>query len=209
MKNALLLEDHERTRDVLCSVLREAFVDINVDAVSTVAQARERAEGRQYDLALLDINLPDGSGVEVAAELSRQESAHYIVMATVMDDDESLFGALRAGAQGYLLKGHLRAELVVQLRGIVEGRPPLSPSIARRILSHFHPDPRSKQQLTPREVDVLTLIAQGATRKGIARQLDLSPNTVSGYIKTIYQKLNIRSCSEATLEAVRRGLVRE
>jgi DNA-binding NarL/FixJ family response regulator len=210
MKTALLLEDHEPTRGMLASVLREAFGGISVEAVSTVAQARARMEGRVFDLALLDISLPDGSGVDVAAELSRREAAHYIVMATVMDDDESLFGALRAGAQGYLLKEHLRGELVEQLRGIIEGRPPLSPTIARRILSHFHPDPQARQQhLTPREAEVLTLIARGATRKGIARQLALSPNTVSGYIKTIYQKLNIRSCSEATLEAIRRGLVRE
>lgn len=210
MKTALLLEDHEPTRLMLGSVLREAFDGIGVEAVSTVAQARARMPGRVFDLALLDISLPDGNGVDVAAELSQREGAHYIVMATVMDDDESLFGALRAGAQGYLLKEHLRDELVAQLRGIVEGRPPLSPSIARRILSHFHPDPHSGQQhLTPREADVLTLIARGATRKVIARELELSPHTVSGYIKTIYQKLNIRSCSEATLEAVRRGLVRE
>lgn len=210
MKNALLLEDHEPTREMLCSVLQEAFKGIRVQAASTVAQALALSETAVFDLALLDISLPDGSGVDVAEALSRREAAHYIVMATVMDDNESLFGALRAGAQGYLLKEHLRDELAEQLRGIVDGRPPLSPSIARRILSHFHPDPHSQQQhLTPREAEVLTLIAQGATRKGIARELELSPNTVSGYIKTIYQKLNIRSCSQATLEAVRRGLVRE
>ena len=192
MKCALLLEDHEPTREMLRAVLRDAFPGIEVEAVSTLAQARAQTQDRTFDLALLDISLPDGSGVEVAAELNRREGAHYIVMATVMDDDESLFGALRAGAQGYLLKEHLRDELVEHLRGIVEGRPPLSPSIARRILNHFHPDPSARpQQLTPREIDVLTLIAQGATRKGIARQLNLSPNTVSGYIKTIGINISI------------------
>ncbi|MEJ2453959.1 MAG: response regulator [Candidatus Thiodiazotropha sp.] len=83
MKSALLLEDHEPTREMRCSVLLEAFEGIQVETISTVAQPRARMEGRVFDLVLFDISLPDGSGVDVAAELSRREAAHYIVM----DDD--------------------------------------------------------------------------------------------------------------------------
>src|SRR5690606_8526461 len=126
------------------------------------------------------------------------------VVATVFDDDAHLFPALRAGAQGYVLKDRDRATLADMLRGIVSGQPPLSSSIARRLLRHFQPMPAEPQDgvpLTPRETEVLQLTAKGLTLNEVAQALQLSRHTVSGYLKDIYRKLSVGTRAEAALEA--------
>jgi DNA-binding NarL/FixJ family response regulator len=133
-------------------------------------------------------------------------------VATVFDDDGHLFPALRAGAEGYLLKDQAQAAVADALRGMGEGRPPLSPSIARRLLSHFRPvaaaaPTHSEITLTTRETDVLQAIAKGYTVHQVAGLLTLSPHTVAGYLKDVYRKLAVGNRAEATLEAARRGLI--
>jgi DNA-binding NarL/FixJ family response regulator len=199
-------------------VLSAAFENIHIDEAATIHQARNHLLKTGYDLALLDISLPDGSGIALIPELKSVSPRVYIVMATVFDDDEHLFGALEAGANGYLLKEHPKEELIVQLQQIVDGRPPLSPAIARRILDHFHrqqpnrstpgaPPTEETIHLTGREQEVLTLVAKGLKRDEVAKMLGIGLYTVADYIKSIYRKLGISSRAEATLEAVRRGLV--
>ena len=128
-------------------------------------------------------------------------------MATVFDDDAHLFPALRAGAQGYLLKDQPPAAIAAALAGIAQGQPPLSPSIARRLLRHFQPV-QEEPPLRPREVDVLRLTAKGLTLAEVAEALQLSRHTVSGYLKDIYRKLSINNRAEAALEAARLGIVK-
>ena len=135
-------------------------------------------------------------------------------MTSVFDDDKYIFSALRAGASGYLLKDQKKADLVKMLKGIVDGGPPLSPAVARHVLGYFAPSVNNKvvanntdATLIARESEVLALIAKGYTSTSVADLLSISPNMVSGYIKTIYRKLNISSRVEATMEAARRGII--
>lgn len=156
--------------------------------------------------------MPDGSGIDLVREISQNSPDTYCVIATIYDDDDHLFAALQAGAQGYLLKEQPKGELLKRLQGILLGEPPLSPAVARRVLRHFQKEvqnnPKQSTKLSNRETEVLTLIAKGLNRTDIAELLGITSNTAAGYIKTIYQKLNISSRAEATLEASRMGLVR-
>ncbi|MES9878946.1 MAG: response regulator transcription factor [Candidatus Sedimenticola sp. 1PA] len=208
MKTVLLVEDQKDTRVFFNEILVSAFDQPSVVEASTLAQAREKLNGLSFNLALLDISLPDGSGIDLIPEVLKHSPETYVVMATIYDDDRHLFSALRSGAHGYLLKEQRREELMAQLKGILSGQPPLSPSIARRILNSFHERKQSdKHGLTPREIDVLTLLAKGYTRNELADMLGISANTGGEYIKKIYRKFNINSRAEAVLEAARLGLV--
>jgi DNA-binding NarL/FixJ family response regulator len=133
------------------------------------------------------------------------------VVATVFDDDAHLFPALRAGAQGYVLKDQSREQLADMLRGIVAGQPPLSPSIARRLLRQFRTvadvAAAPAESLTAREREVLGLIGKGLTVPATAQALGISRHTCVGYVKEIYRKLEVGSRAEATLAASRLGLV--
>jgi DNA-binding NarL/FixJ family response regulator len=134
------------------------------------------------------------------------------VVVSIYDDDAHLFDAIAAGAQGYLLKDEGAEVLVGRLREIASGEPPLSPSIARRILAHFHRPAEAcnwsrREVLTPRETEVLALLGRGLRIGDAAQSLGLTRHTVAGYVKIIYSKLNISSRAEAALEAKRRGLV--
>lgn len=149
------------------------------------------------------------------ASLRKKSSETYIIVTTIFDDDEHIFSSLQLGANGYLLKD-LPADLFEnRLRGIMMGHPPLSSSIARRIIQYFSFPSQinnisSNQEssiLSEREKEILQLVAKGFSRKEIAEFLELSTNTIAKYITLIYKKLNITSKSEATLEAVRIGLV--
>jgi len=159
------------------------------------------------DLALVDLGLPDGSGIDIIRAIKRQRPQSYCVVTTIFDDSDHLFSALHAGADGYLLKDELEQEFVHHLRGILEGRPPLSAAIARKVLSVFRPVADETVRLAPREEQVLTLIARGYSVRKVGEMLGISQHTVAGYLKTIYQKLQVNSRAEATLRAVDLGLV--
>ena len=211
----LVVEDQVGNRDWLSGALSEAFGPLEVIHAASLREARAwMAEGRaaQLWLALVDLGLPDGSGIELIRDLRTASPKALIVVATIYDDDQHLFDALAAGAGGYLLKGEDGANLAHYLRRIEAGEPALSPSIARRLLGFFAdpsrreaPD-RDDARLTGRETETLTLLARGLTIAEVARTLKLQPQTVAGYVKVIYQKLNVSTRAEATLKAVRRGL---
>ncbi|MBB5208864.1 LuxR C-terminal-related transcriptional regulator [Chiayiivirga flava] len=204
---ALVLDDLPSSRDWLAQALQRAFPGIAVDSAGTLAEAFARIDPPP-PLALIDLGLPDGSGVQLIERL-RAAGDTLCIVATVFDDDAHLFPALRAGAQGYVLKDQSPQALADMLLGIAAGQPPLSPSIARRLLRHFQPipAPADEPHLTPRETDVLRLTAKGMTLAEVSDALGLSRHTVSGYLKDVYRKLSVSSRAEATLEATRRGLV--
>ncbi|NOZ52381.1 MAG: response regulator transcription factor [Gammaproteobacteria bacterium] len=210
MKTALLVEDHEITRVWLRDLLGDAFPRINVREAINCKQAREAIKTHSFDLALLDINLPDGSGVSLVGEITKQSPETYCVMNTIMDDDKCLFSSLQAGAKGYLLKEQPREKLIKHLHGALNNEPPLSPAIARRVLRFFHKKPVTQptSNLSSREEEVLTFIAKGLNRTDISRLLGITSNTAAGHVKNIYVKLNVSSRAEATLQAARLGLVR-
>ena len=206
----LIVDDLVSSRDWLAGAVTLAFPGIAITVAGTLAQAIALGDPAP-PLALIDLGLPDGSGVELIERLHPQGT--LCVVATVFDDDAHLFPALRAGAQGYVLKDQSPETLAAMLEGIADGRPPLSPSIARRLLRHFQPlaptaaDTDTAPALTLRETDVLRLVAKGVSVAEAADLLELSRHTVAGYLKDVYRKLSVRSRAEATLEAMRRGLV--
>ena len=209
-KTGLVVEDLPEARAWLVDALGHAFEAITVEVAGDLAEARAALEGGLPDIALVDLGLPDGSGTELIAELRAAPKDVLTVVTTIFDDDRHLFAALRAGADGYVLKDQSRTDLVEMLAGIHAGRPPLSPSIARKLLSVFEqaaPDPDTAAALTAREAEVLTLIAKGYTVARVAEMLGITRNTAAGYVKVIYRKLNVSTRAEATLEATRQGLV--
>jgi DNA-binding NarL/FixJ family response regulator len=207
----LLLEDHPAARDMLRHILDAAFPGIAVVAVATLraAEAALAMPGATFDLALLDLGLPDGSGIGLVRRIAVAHPTILPVVATIYDDDAHLFEAIAAGARGYLLKQEEPALLAAYLRRIERGEPPLSPAIAHRMLAHFRAPAvaaRDEAGLTPRESETLTLLSRGLTIAETAAQLGLKPQTVASYVKAIYQKLNIGTRAEATREAIRRGM---
>jgi DNA-binding NarL/FixJ family response regulator len=210
MESGLVVEDMPDAQAWLKAVLMASFPDIRVEVAASLREGLARLkDGPSPSIALVDLGLPDGSGLDVLRKLKERHPGTLRIVTTIFDGDQHLFAALRAGAQGYILKDQSREHLVQMLQGIVEGNPPLSPSIARRLLGFFAgPGPESPEEaLTPREVEVLTLLSKGITIAGVADVLKLSRHTVGGYVKDIYRKLDVSTRAEATLEAARRGLV--
>ncbi len=218
VRRGLVVEDQTDTREWLVSVLKSAFGDIEVTAFADLAGARSwlaakgAREGRV--IALIDLALPDGSGVDLIAAIAQDHPGVIPVVVSIYDDEAHLFDAVAAGAQGYLLKDQQPETLVRRLMEIEKGEPPLSPSIARRILAHFQKGaPASNETnipdvaLTVRETEVLGLLARGLRISDAAADLGLTRHTVAGYVKVIYSKLNIASRAEAALEARKRGLI--
>lgn len=212
MKTGLIVEDLAENRAWLSGVLVESFNGIALTIAASLAEAREQlARGITFDIALIDLGLPDGSGIELIEWLNKNSTQTLCIVATIYDDDAHLFSALRAGANGYILKDQGCVEAARLLQGIAVGQPPLSPSVARKILASFQP-PQQKSsepavQLTPRESEVLRFISKGMTLAETAKLLQLSRHTVDGYVKEIYRKLNVSSRAEAAITAQQMGLV--
>lgn len=216
MNNILLLEDLPEIRAWLKVLVRQVFPTAQIHESARVHNALELVRAIKFDLALIDLGLPDGSGVDVVATLRDIQPEAQSVVVTIHDDDDHLFPALQAGAFGYLLKEQARDLIAEQLNRMSQGEPPLSPSIARRVLSYFatHSRPAELPQniphvaLTDRENEVLLRVAKGFTLPEIGVQLNLSRHTIADYVKQIYRKLNVNSRAEAALEAQRLGLFR-
>lgn len=216
MQRTLLVEDHHNTALWLQENLTTAFPSIDITWVESIADAQQSLLDNNYGLILLDINLPDGSGLELIPQIRECRSPSYIIVTTIFDDDKSIFTAMQLGANGYLLKDYDNVLFVEKLKGILRGEPPLSPAVARKLLQYFHNTAQCPQKdsplknnygLTKREEEVITLVAKGISNKEIARLLNISVNTTSGYVKNCYQKLNISCRAEASLKAVELGLV--
>lgn len=207
MKHALIVEDLPDTQLWLTRLVEQAFPGIAVTVAGSVDAAHAVLRSKPYDLALVDLGLPDGDGVEIIAELSNLKPTPTIVVATIYDDDRHLFPALQAGAQGYLLKEQPMELLTKQLCGILEGRPPLSPAIARRLLGFFQSPQQNAETLNNREREALGLLAKGMKVSDLAAAMGITRNTASDYVKNIYRKLNISSRAQAALHAARMGLI--
>jgi len=239
----LIVEDNPVARSFLCRVVRESFSDtIVITEAGDLESARRHIATQSgpsavtpsdpFKLVLVDLELPDGNGMELLAELARYPATKIVT--TLYSDDDHLFPALQCGADGYLLKEDRFEVLVEELQKIVRGQPPLSPAIARRLLTHFRhgsnagesqpvplpsglqssrPMPLGKgapldhERLTPRESEVLTYLSKGFTIKEIASLMGIKWFTVNDHIKSIYKKLNVSSRAEAAVLASKQGLV--
>lgn len=208
VNSGLIVEDLPDAREWLEAAMAEAFPGIVINTAASLAEARHQIAQQLPQIALIDIGLPDGSGIDLINELNMNHHSVTSIVTSVFDDDTHLFAALGAGASGYLLKDQSRDELTGMLRHIVDGQPPLSPAIARRLLGFFGPkEIETPVHLTTREREVLGLIAKGYTTPKVGELLNITKNTAAGYVKSIYAKLNISSRAEAAMEASRRGIV--
>lgn len=204
----LVVEDVTEARSALAELVAEAFPE------AQVTEAADRRSGLEaarlpHDLALIDLGLPDGSGLDVLRRMTEDNPNAICIVTTVMADDAHIVAALSSGAEGYLLKGQPAGVLVRQLRQATRGIPALSPVIARRIMQHFRltgPASHHDSALTQRETEVLALIGRGLRNGEVANALGLSENTVAGYIKAVYRKLGISSRAEASWHATQMGL---
>jgi DNA-binding NarL/FixJ family response regulator len=209
MKKVLIIEDAPHTRNWLHEVVSDAFPDAAVSDADTVKMALNALQKESYCLALVDLGLPDGSGLEVLRWLQRNHPQSLSVVLTVMNEDEMLLAAFSAGAQGYLLKEQSRSEVKSQLLGLRDGAPILSPTIAKRLVEHFRqtgPARAEDSGVTMREKEILALIGRGYRNKDVAEALRVSENTVASHVKSIYGKLNISSRAEASWYATKFGL---
>lgn len=210
--NVLILEDRPDTAEWLMNLVHTLLPHASVTVARSLQEAFAVLPQHMWHWMLIDLGLPDGSGIEFIAHARQKRPNAQIVVTTVFDDDDNLFGALAAGANGYLLKSQPQAQLEQQLRMLLEGHPPMSPSIARKVIAHFH-FPTSTPALTPqvdltsRETEVLQAIARGMINREVAHAMGLSTQTVSTYIRNIYDKLDVHNRAQATREAVRRGIV--
>ena len=194
-----LVEDDAKTRSLIADLLRQAGFACGPICADAEAAQRILVEA-QPDIVLMDIDLPGASGIECVRLLKPALARTRFVMLTVFDDPESIFEALAAGAIGYILKRSAAADLVAALRDVVAGGSPMTSSVARKVVLSFQRDRQDAQEidrLSQRENQVLRLLAQGKMYKEIADTLGITSNTVSCYIRRIYEKLHVRSRMEA------------
>lgn len=209
----LLVDDHILFREGLVSLLT-AQPDVKVVGQGgSVREAITLARQLKPTIVLMDISLPDGTGLEATQAILAERPETKIIFLTVHDDDERLFAAIRAGGVGYLFKDVRAAELLKRLRGVAQGEAGISPAIARRILDEFSrtPPPQPVQpaqatELTAREREIVRELARGATNREIALRLVISENTVKNHVRNVLAKLRLRSRRDIADYAREHGL---
>lgn len=213
MNSGYIIEDHPSAQTWLKEALEITFPGIQTTVSASLEEAHAHLNDAYPDIALIDLNLPDGSGIEIIERINREAPHTATIVTTIYDDDNHLFPALRAGANGYILKEQRKEDICRLLQGIVNGEPPLSPSISQRLLKHFSSMGSTSaleekaQSLTPREKEVLAVIAQGHSLIEAAKSLGVTRNTIASQVKSIYSKLNISTRAQAALAASQMGML--
>ena len=206
-----VVEDQAQTRDGLAVLIDGTKGYRTVGKFASMEDAIAEIEKLRPDIALCDIELPGMSGIDGVRVLKGRMPALQILMLTVFADNDHVFEAICAGASGYLLKDTPPARLVEAIRELHEGGAPMSPEIARKVVTMFSkvaPPKREEHRLSARELDILKLLAEGHSYKTAAKSLSLSIDTVRFHIRNIYEKLHVHSKSEAVMLALRQGIVR-
>jgi DNA-binding NarL/FixJ family response regulator len=212
----LIVEDDQGYASSLCDVLRATPDMAVMGHASTLADGLAHLQGSPADVLLVDLGLPDGSGITLIEAAARQWPLCNVMVATNFGDEVHVMRSLEAGAAGYLLKDSAPARIIEEIRHVTNGGSPISPIIARQILNRYmrtaptatpepRPDPRSP--LSAREQEVLTYITKGFTTQEIAKLMALSPFTVRSFVRRVYDKLKVSSKAEAIFEARNLGLL--
>ena len=204
----LVVDDHPLFREGVVRTLNEEADMAVVAEADTAAGAIETARGTLPDVVLLDLKLPDASGVSVVEALQHECPYSRVIVLTAVEDDDALLQTLKQGARGYLVKGISGHELKTVVRAISRGETYVSPSMAGRLLKELTTVEErfaitGVASLTDRERSILQLVAEGMTNKEIARRLSLSEKTVKHYMTNILQKLQVRNRVEAALLAAK------
>lgn len=206
----LISDDHELFREGLRALISTTKDIELVGEASNGDEAISAADVLQPDVVLMDINMPGVNGIRATRQILRANPTTGIIMVTMLKDDASVFSAMRAGARGYVLKGAQYKELLQTIRAVANGQALFGPSVATRIMSFFNTQgPKIKAavpeeafpDLTPRELEVLELIAQGASNSQIADKLVIADKTVRNHINSIFSKLQVADRAAAIIQA--------
>ena len=215
----LVVDDDDAFRESVCAAIARDEAMVLTAQVSSAESAREAIANGNFDVALIDLGLPDGNGIDLIREIARTRPDADVMVVTVFGDEAHVLASIEAGATGYLLKRSLNDTLGATVRELRAGGSPISPVIARQLLQRFKkdtPQPSQPSQpaavvddggLSEREREVLLFIAKGFTVGEIANMLHLSAHTVATHVKHIYRKLAVHSRTEAVFEAGRMGLL--
>ena len=210
----LVVEDDEQTREYIASTLEVDASVQRVDRAPSVAGGLARLRAEAPDVMLVDLGLPDGSGLDLIRHAREHAPQTLSMVISVFGDEASIVAALEAGARGYLLKSERPEDLRRSVAQLLDGGAPISPAIARHLLRRFSEPPRvparegANPRLTDRERQALELIVKGLTYQEVADTLGISRHTATSHIRSIYRKLEVRSRSEAVYEAISLGLVK-
>jgi DNA-binding NarL/FixJ family response regulator len=212
MIRVAIVEDDPTTVDLIRSAIDPAE-EIEIVAVAcNVVTGMRLIEAGGYDVLLCDLGLPDGSGIALIRASSDRHPAADIIVITIFADQAKVLDSIRAGARGYLLKDEQFADCVEDIRDIRKGGSPISPIIARQLLIRLRPAEKTvsaplQEGLSPREHEILNLLARGFSNPEIGELLSISKMTVGTHVKNIYRKLEVNSRSEAVFEASSRGIM--
>jgi DNA-binding NarL/FixJ family response regulator len=210
----LVVEDDEPTRERLVRALSAHAEALELSAaVGTCAEALHLLRSDPPDVLLVDLDLPDGHGVELIRAARALSADTHAMVVTVFGDEKSVLGAIEAGARGYLLKDESTEGVGAAILQLVAGGAPITPAIARHLILRFQERAASAARetgpaLSKRELEVLELVVKGFTFPEIAELLGVSPHTVGTFVRRIYRKLEVRSRGEAVFEALQLGLVK-
>jgi DNA-binding NarL/FixJ family response regulator len=214
MTDIMLVDDHKIMRDGLKAILRQHAAFRIVGEAESGAEAVQLAMSIKPQIVLMDLNLPGLNGVEATAEILRHLPETRIVILSMYDDDASVMEAMRAGARAFVIKNASNEDLLQALNTVARGGSYLSPHISERFLAHLRKGDidqvRPAQEiarLSPRERQVMRLVAEGKSSKEIASLLDLGVETVRGYRKTLMKKLGVSNVAELTRVALRSGVI--
>ena len=204
----LIVDDHPLFREALASLVG-SIPDLEVAGCADDGTgAIERCRGGGIDVVLMDLNMPTMSGVEATAQIAALPDPPAVLVITMVDDDDSVVAALKAGARGYILKGAGGDEISAAIHTVMAGGAVFGAAIAERVLSLTAKESRSdlpgEEELTEREREVLEMLAEGSNNKQIARSLGLSLKTVQNYVARILDKLQVSDRTQAALEARKR-----
>ena len=214
----LVVDDDDAFRETVCAAIARDVGMVLAAQVGNAESARHAIANGEFDVALVDLGLPDGNGIDLIREIARTRPDVDVMVVTVFGDEAHVLASIEAGATGYLLKRSLNDTLGATVRELRAGGSPISPVIARQLLQRFKkdtPQPAQPSQpaviddggLSEREREVLLFIAKGFTVGEIANMLHLSAHTVATHVKHIYRKLAVHSRTEAVFEAGRMGLL--
>ncbi|MEP6664485.1 MAG: response regulator transcription factor [Verrucomicrobiota bacterium] len=202
-----IVEDNEQLRGTLCRLIDRSEGFSCLGKYADAESALESLPKEKPDVVLMDINLPKMNGVECVRKLKQAAPEILTLMLTAYEDTENIFAALSAGASGYLLKRAPRAELLDAIREVKRGGSPMTTHIARKVVQSFQKagaSPQPTENLSTREQEVLDCLSQGFLYKEIAEKLGISYETVHTYIRRIYEKLQVRTRTEAVAKFLRR-----
>lgn len=201
-----IYEDNQSLRDALSLLVQTTDNFDLVGAYGDCLQWEQQIAALRPHVVLMDIDLPGMSGIEATLRIHRQFPGTDVLMLTVFEDDDRVFEAVRAGATGYLLKKTPPVRILTAIQEVYEGGAPMSPGIARRVMQLLHrpTGPSDLDQLTPREVTILSLLAAGNSYKMVAAEAGISLDTARTHIRRIYEKLHVHSVTEAVAKYLTR-----